>query len=1324
MERRPGAIEPAQVPEVIFALTQGMVNGAGDTPMKYCAEALKFLLHEAPVNAAELPRKFEQMKGDKKWLTAVAYYSFQQNGGMELYPYLDHLQEYLKMRFQESEGSPVVWENIEKAVTALKEKDPSATSLYRRAVAQVFSDPANNTLQLKRIQFWEGGNAVDGFDAFLKAMLPGLSGKGPSRPEGLPSRTPALPGNVPDGIFVFPEGGRLDLKGPAGTWYGRTWIKIQGKKVYHVKFLKKGENSSDLAYEHDMMNYLNDRKAAWGLRGVYPRGKIKLAQVPADVLPDLAKSREDAGQKILLDQDRGHYTMMVYEVDLDDNGQDPYTVYLNDADVSPDEFEDAFEMNIHDRIVLARHGLFDTEIIELFHSQENAQTRLYDWMVMVFTHQRERAGAGRLDDFVGATIYPNIRKSGLADFSQLRFIDDLIDDPSVRRQADNRLGRLMNMVGWDKDSADRAYPYITAALLGDMLLSLALMPPTYLLRQAGQGTDGLDQEYLQKMLLKLFTTAFETYTGEAPVAFRDGLDLHIKNMAAQMSYFMSAKAEKDFQQGRAIPQELYPGAVISKMEDGRGFKNGRWDIREAAYTVPSRNPDKVIRMNSQDLGPVNGPNPLQELIRALYIVTTLMVVHSRLPLRGAPAAERTSARSEMRLPVDASVAGTASETFRPEEWRGTGAEGPSGTDFTGQRARSEMRAPDADMLPLDFDNGKIRISLIDRGDPEAENRKKTAEEVAKVIKGLMRISGLEETGQEIEFTIKMGSVAGVGKVENAIRMIAPSSFVEKQRRFSNGSIRTAYFSKAYDSIRDYDLDAEALAMFLAQELAHVLKGHKPTRDPREYNRQENEADEQAVIWMKQLGLEEEAIRECAARMLNEPHSLQRLMKLKGITLSTVQPVSGVLSIKGLFKSDALDLLEEVDSRTPKNFVEVALKSGVDFRESKIDERGAYYFDGRLSDSFRDMAAFSKTMGLPENASHYFSVEDRDGKGIAHFYPNGDSSQTGAVSPSPASAKTEASARSEMRGEEEELTESLLSKGVRHFHENGGHAVVDQITLANVWKGGPPVTLEIRTRQADMFMVDVIVDGKKIGEVELEWKENRLESDWLFPLGRDHSDSYAAHQGRGISNTIFNWIAWEADRNNVTFRNAPTFTMGLVHLLHRYFGGEQTRVLRKGADAKDGELFSDLVRKYGFFGKEIWDACFLSAKEDGREVITYTSLSLERLGDSGHRYRIAKIKKGSGSEIFKQGDVIEISSGGVIVGTPYTLHISERPISLEGPGTFTQVPRQRIARSEVREVEAFQPVAPAGNVDIEKSMPIPVAEFVVPKIFTRLTSGAL
>lgn len=488
--------------------------------------------------------------------------------------------------------------------------------LDARRLTQILVDryARRGSAGLKSIEFSDGGDSVSDYHEVMKEAFELLPPRRHARPEGLPVRgtMQSLTATRYEGLD--PIVGRLSFAGV----YGRTAVFLGPGKAVHLKFLKTGEDPAVLAYEHDVSDFLRGKSGEWGLRGVYPRGAARLAKValkdmPAEVLGELRRSAGEGK----LSEGRDEVFFTAYEVDLVD-GKNPYRVYLNDPSVAHDEFLKAFEINVHDRFVMARHGLFDLEIIELFHNQEHAQHRRYDWMVDVKNHQQHRSGAGRLNDFVGATLYPNVRFSGPADLASLSFIDDLIEDKRARQLADDRFGRLLNMVDRDRG---RAHNYIASALLGDTLLSLALIPPTYLERRGeldvARESSG-EPSLLKRSLETLFATAFSAYNGgrsdaASPEIFNVGL------MAAQMAYFMTDAYVGDLSRG-SIPAALYPGAKVIYGEPGgsRGWTERGWDIRRATHVLPA--PGAPVQ-RSRDLGPVNGANPLQALIRGLYLAT-------------------------------------------------------------------------------------------------------------------------------------------------------------------------------------------------------------------------------------------------------------------------------------------------------------------------------------------------------------------------------------------------------------------------------------------------------------------------------------------------------------------------------------------------------------------------------------------------------------------------------------------------------------------------------------------------------------------------------
>ena len=477
--------------------------------------------------------------------------------------------------------------------------------------------------KLESIEFRDGGNAIANYPEFLNGILENIAFPIPERPEGIPQQE----NGAIQSSDLSPEMlDALSRVADASLWYGRTLVVPMGKKAVHIKFLKQGEQAPVLKYEFDMMNYLNKRKTEWGLRGEYPRGLAALVRVNVQSHPEIPSIFATQKGPLVLAQDNGDYLAMVYETDLDSKGRNPYTTYLNDPDLTYEEFEKGFQININDIMKLAAHGIFNLELIELFHNQEHGNSRQYDWMVDVKHFQQTRRGAGRINDIPGATLYPNMRLSGLSDFAGFRSIKDLLEDQQVRNRADNRFGRLLNMV--DRDN-NRAAPYIISSVVGDALLSLSFIPVTYLQNRDFAFHDGvptelsyesaLDQNsFLDRMIKMLFIESGIDYSRDPDVL---AISPDYNLIAQEYAFFMNGDYVT-----KPIPSDFYTGATVTQLVRGRGWSLRGWNIRNTEYEIPSRNRELHVKVPSRDLGPVNGPNPVQELVRGLYIAIPQMVI--------------------------------------------------------------------------------------------------------------------------------------------------------------------------------------------------------------------------------------------------------------------------------------------------------------------------------------------------------------------------------------------------------------------------------------------------------------------------------------------------------------------------------------------------------------------------------------------------------------------------------------------------------------------------------------------------------------------------
>ena len=94
---------------------------------------------------------------------------------------------------------------------------------------------------------------------------------------------------------------------------------------------------------------------------------------------------------------------------------DSYLVYSNDKELEEKEFYQAALVNIHDLARLASHGIVHSEPINLYHN--SGQRRKYN----IFAS----GGPGRVDKWLRATEYPNMRLSGIADYEHLLAVDSI-----------------------------------------------------------------------------------------------------------------------------------------------------------------------------------------------------------------------------------------------------------------------------------------------------------------------------------------------------------------------------------------------------------------------------------------------------------------------------------------------------------------------------------------------------------------------------------------------------------------------------------------------------------------------------------------------------------------------------------------------------------------------------------------------------------------------------------------------------------------------------------------------------------------------------------
>ncbi len=254
---------------------------------------------------------------------------------------------------------------------------------------------------------------------------------------------------------ILSETGAVNLEAK-----GRTLTASAGERFLAIKLgLERGDGEK-LLTESIIQNYLDHHGIDLGLSSRFPHPlriekctghPFRLRGIPSDIKRDLKLSSDPLAICYLADGD--------------------YFRYLNDPALSVDEIGDGLILCSRDLAKMTAMGVIHTTLIPLFHNREQINTRMdrgvYRWWSRV---------AGRLDRWRESCRYPNIRRSGLADFEHIE-IHSAFSSEDLQH------------------------------LIGDQLLSISLVLCSYF-RNRGE----FDQEAISKILKDCFLTYQHEFT--------------------------------------------------------------------------------------------------------------------------------------------------------------------------------------------------------------------------------------------------------------------------------------------------------------------------------------------------------------------------------------------------------------------------------------------------------------------------------------------------------------------------------------------------------------------------------------------------------------------------------------------------------------------------------------------------------------------------------------------------------------------------------------------------------------------------------------------
>ncbi len=488
--------------------------------------------------------------------------------------------------------------------------------------------------RVSKIEFFNGGNAQSNYPNFVEGLL---ANSQTAQLQNPPAEVPRFR-RVGD-IRSLPRADKTlaemlkdcqlvrDLAQAPNGALGRTLVYWNGKekKYLAIKVLKDREDAGNLLLESEMMDYLNDNYDALGLVGQYPQPvmidgqrAVRTKSLPAEAVSALTEVRTKEGEAIVLDSRYGCYTLMAYEYENRD-----YFTYLNNASLGAEEFFDAIFLGLHDLFCLARVGIIHTALIDVFHTPQTSgrvDRGRYLWMADIIRRFRGQSGAGRLHNWKKAVAFPNLRVSGLGDLAEFMPLLDMVANPYHPRVV--HLSEV-NGFGDNKDALQNVF---LANFLGDYLLALTLITGSYLEEQSLLSWQ--DPEMLAEFMRELFNKAYEIFKQTEVFPLAGQIDWQL--LARQMAYFMAGDYIGDFSPFTDEHERL---AILRE----KGIFRPDADLRFGEYR---RGNWSETEGWPGSLGPINGPLPLQELVRAIYFYTAFMATRimdnystpDRLPL--------------------------------------------------------------------------------------------------------------------------------------------------------------------------------------------------------------------------------------------------------------------------------------------------------------------------------------------------------------------------------------------------------------------------------------------------------------------------------------------------------------------------------------------------------------------------------------------------------------------------------------------------------------------------------------------------------------------
>jgi hypothetical protein len=410
---------------------------------------------------------------------------------------------------------------------------------------------------------------------------------------------------------------------------GRTLIfEDKSGELLCVKIIKNEETQEDLAHESEVVEFFKKEK----MEGEISPEPVRINGnylFELDMRSLNARERLRIRQENKKDEKRGYLflnienSMKAIAYKLPRGSV--YNKYLQ-VSKTEDEFLASALRAARTLSGLAEKGVVHTSLIDSFHNLNGEKGRRYLWTKQLDSDLGTQ-GAGRIMSWRKACEWPNISMNGeIRDLAEFRGIDEVAanigkylgpDSSFFKREKglEIRNTLMMHFLG--------EYAFAFILLYGDWMVS------------TGNLSSYKDEKRIKKIAnaaRKFYYTTIRSFLGKESESFMEEMDLIVnwERMAKQMVFFMGDEYIKYVDPGTREKHGTEIWTEIYGPDIPVGFQPYEKNSFDSVKGFIDISPNGKFLAS---LGPVNGGNPLQEVITANYYIFSSAVTRRNLDQR-------------------------------------------------------------------------------------------------------------------------------------------------------------------------------------------------------------------------------------------------------------------------------------------------------------------------------------------------------------------------------------------------------------------------------------------------------------------------------------------------------------------------------------------------------------------------------------------------------------------------------------------------------------------------------------------------------------------